>query len=102
MPNVAKVKAAKGKVETKPTEYVVLEQIKAEAIPADGPATDLGQVLAWREVDRVTAHGQEATILDKWAAEKGKGGIFKLCPARSWKGGRRYFEQTKMIGEAIS
>lgn len=79
----------KAKPKNDPTAYVVLERIAAESKEA------------WCEVDTVTAHGQEKPILEKWANEKKRTGTFKLCPARSWKGGVKVFEQTRMTSEAL-
>jgi hypothetical protein len=82
-------KAAK---KAEPTTYVVLERFTAQG-EGDKPA--------WIAVDRVAAHGQEKPIIEKWAGEKKRTGIFKLCPARSWKGGVKVFEQTRMASEPI-
>lgn len=83
---------SKAKKKAEPTAYAILE---AEG----GEGTGKGRV--WREVDALTAHGNERSILERWAKAKKKTGTFKLVPARSWKGGHRFFEQTVIKGEAI-
>lgn len=86
-------RAKRGESTAAPTEYVVLERVTAQG-EGDKPA--------WREVDRTWAKGgSERLIIERWAADSTTTGTFKLVPARSWKGGVRLFEQTRMAAESI-
>jgi hypothetical protein len=103
-PKAKRARKAKA-TKTEPTDYVVLERLPANE--GDNGVKhmngdDVNADAVWIEVDRVTTHGNEKTIIEKWANEKGQGGTFKLVPARSWKGGVRIFEQTRMTSEPLS
>jgi hypothetical protein len=94
---------AEAKKEATATEYVIL-RLHAAVVVEEPPAAagqPVGREAAvWEPCGRRLAANKDAAI-DGWTEEEEESGTFKAVAAKSWAGGKRVFEHTRMVSEPL-